>query len=57
VLAIRIPKPEQSKPRRVQVRPGGGRPETIEGRSAEGEASESAGEQSDRAEQREHATA
>ena len=57
VLEIRIPKPEQSKPRRVQVRPGRGRPETIEGHSPGGGAGESAGEQTDGARQREHASA
>ena len=31
VLEVRIPKPEQAKPRRVQIAVGGGEPRTIEG--------------------------
>jgi hypothetical protein len=31
VLEVRIPKPEQAKPKRVQIAVGGGEPRTIEG--------------------------
>jgi len=34
VLEVRIPKPEQAKPQRVQIAVGGGEPRTIEGDAA-----------------------
>ena len=35
VLEVRIPKPEERKPRKVQIKAGGGSPKTIEGSEAE----------------------
>ena len=35
VLAVRIPKPEQRKPRRVQIGGGNGRPAAVEGTATE----------------------
>jgi hypothetical protein len=35
VLEVRIPKPEQAKPKRVQIAVGGGEPQTIEGATTE----------------------
>lgn len=34
VLEVRIPKPEQAKPKRVQIAVGGGEPRTIEGEAS-----------------------
>ena len=34
VLEVRIPKPEQAKPKRVQIAVGGGEPQTIEGETS-----------------------
>jgi HSP20 family protein len=34
VLEVRVPKPEQRKPRKVQISAGGGAPQTIEGSEA-----------------------
>ncbi len=34
VLEVRIPKPEQAKPKRVQIAVGGGEPRTIEGETS-----------------------
>ena len=39
VLEVRIPKPEQAKPQRVQIAVGGGEPQTIEGESSASDAS------------------
>jgi len=36
VLEVRIPKPEQAKPKRVQIAVGGGEPRTIEGDTGSG---------------------
>jgi len=36
VLEVRIPKPEQAKPQRVQIAVGGGEPHTIEGETTAG---------------------
>jgi HSP20 family protein len=35
VLEVRIPKPEETKPQRVQIAVGGGEPRTIEGETTE----------------------
>lgn len=34
VLEVRVPKPEQAKPQRVQIAVGGGEPQTIEGETS-----------------------
>lgn len=36
VLEVRVPKPEQAKPQRVQIAVGGGEPQTIEGDTGSG---------------------
>jgi HSP20 family protein len=41
VLEVRIPKPEERKPRKVAISVGGGEPKTIEGSETAGEGSES----------------
>ena len=38
VLEVRIPKPEQAKPKRVQIAVGGGEPQTIEGETSAADA-------------------
>jgi HSP20 family protein len=42
VLEVRIPKPEQRKPRKVAISVGGGEPKTIEGSESAGESGSSA---------------
>lgn len=47
VLEVRIPKPEQRKPRKVTISAGGGAPRTIEGSETGAEASETGAEGSE----------
>jgi HSP20 family protein len=42
VLEVRVPKPEQRKPRKVQISAGGGAPQTIEGNESRSEADSAA---------------
>lgn len=40
VLEVRIPKPEETKPKRVQIAVGGGEPRTIEGEASSGDSAQ-----------------